>query len=239
VKEFNRALPKMSRLINANDIGYARFIYILPALYHHRVPVQPFREFADKYFAELEYPDQLKIFRRLAKKRDYDNMTSIVSETAALDMAYSWKADRDFKLPPNIYETVIKEAMDVPLPVKYGNNNYNDQNYFVTHLVMALNHYGHRPLPPSAIGDKLFFYMIGQYKTVRYKSDYIDMLCEYLYCLRMYGLRNVKFMNEDEKYIISLQRPDGSWGEADDPDDSPYHLFHPTWTVITMLIQGL
>ncbi|HEY2016923.1 MAG TPA: hypothetical protein VGH38_25640, partial [Bryobacteraceae bacterium] len=31
-------------------------------------------------------------------------------------------------------------------------------------------------------------------------------------------------------YLLSVQNPDGSWGDVKDPD--PYGRYHPTWTSI-------
>ena len=239
LKEFDRALPKMSLLITADEDGFESFIALLPVIYHHNVPIQPFRKFDGAYFSGVDYPDHLKEFRRAAKKLDYGRLSNIVSNAACLDMAYRWKAEKDFRLPPNRYDIILKESLDIPLLARYNDDTYEDQNYFATHLIFAMNHYGQRPYRPSALGDKIFFYLIGQYKTVRDLSGNFDILCEYLYCLRQFGLRNAEFIDEEEKHIISLQRPDGSWGAVDDPDDRPYHLMHPTWTAITLLVQGM
>jgi hypothetical protein len=239
LNEFDRVAPRLSRLLTADVDGYETLISLLPIIYHHKVPIAPFKQFADEYFNGISYPDQLKEFRRSVKKLDYSGLTNLISNAACLDMAYSWKAEKNFRLPPNYYEILLKESLDIPFLSTPKDDNYDDQNYFATHLIFALNHYGQRPYTPSELGDKLFFYLIGQYMIVRHQSDNLDIMCEYLYCLRQFGLQNAEFIIRGEKYVVSLQRPDGAWGQIDNPDDSPYHRMHPTWTAISMLNRGM
>lgn len=239
LKEFDRALPRLSRLFSTNEDEYGRFISKLPIIYHHKVPVKPFKEFADRNFAGIAFSDRLKEFRKAAKKRDYDRLTDLLVRTAFIDMDYRWGADKDFRLPPNHYQTIMKECADIPFLHRYKDTGYFDQNYFATHVVLALTHYGQRPFQPSATGDKMFFYLTGQYETVRHRMDDLDLLCEYLYCFRQFAIRNAEFISEGEQYVMSLQRDDGAWGEVEDPDKDPYDRLHPTWTAITLLVQGV
>lgn len=104
-------------------------------------------------------------------------------------------------------------------------------------MLLALVHYGRRPLIPSAAGDKVFFYLAGQYDRVRNHVNDLDLLCEYLYCFRKFGQVSAGLVREGERHILSLQRADGSWGTAEDFAGDPYDQLHPTWTAITLLVQ--
>lgn len=238
LKEFGRAVPRFSRLFDADVNGYEDFISILPVAYHHNVPLQPLKDFFKRSFTGIVCPDRLQEFRDAALKRDYDTLTDLVVYAAFIDMAYRWKADRYFSLPPDNYQIVLKECADIPFLYGFRDDDFHEQNYYATHVLLALNHYGQRRYTPSVTGDRIFFYLTGQYMTVRNRLDDIDLLCEYLYCLRQYGIKNAAFIVEGEQYIISKQRPDGGWGPADDPDDDPYDKLHPAWTAITLLVQG-
>ena len=238
LKEFERALPRLPGIFPADADGYEKFISILPVAYHHQVPIGPLKEFAERHFARVNPPDRLEEFRRAARERDYDSLTDYVVDAAWKNMAYRWNAQKDFRLPPDNYGTVMAECANIPLLHKYGDDAYHDQNYYATHVLLALNRYGQEALRPSAIGDRIFFYLTEQYDIVRNKVGDLDLLCEYLYCFRQFAPRGVQFVREGEGYVMSLQNPDGSWGTEEDFEGDPYDRFHPTWTAITLLVQA-
>jgi hypothetical protein len=237
VKEFERALPRFPRLFDADPDGYEEFVSILPIAYHHQVPVGPLREFAAGHFAAVAPRDRLQEFRQAAKESNYDLLTDLVIDAAFTDMAYELGVDKDFKLPPDNYRTIISECALIPFRARFGDDAYHDQNYYATHVLLALVHYGSRPLVSSAAGDRVFFYLAAQYEKVRNRVNDLDLLCEYLYCFRQFRPASVDFVTEGENYVISAQRADGSWGTRDDFAGDPYDQLHPTWTAITLLIQ--
>lgn len=239
LKEFDRAIPRFAKLFAADADGYEDFISILPIAYHHQVPLKPLKEFAARHFEKVIPPDRLSEFRQAANVRNYDTLTDLVVGAAFLDMAYFWGIDKDFRLPPDNYRTIMTECAAIPFKQRFKDDNYHDQNYYATHVLLALNHYGQHPLIPSVTGDRVFFYLTGQYDAIRYGVGDLDLLCEYLYCFRQFAPAGVGFIAEGEQYILSQQRTDGSWGTADDFEGDPYDRLHPTWTAITLLIQGM
>jgi len=178
-------------------------------------------------------------FRKAAEVLDYDRLTDLTVGAAFTDMAYRWGADKDFPLPPDNYRVIMRECGAIPFMRRYREEAYADQNYWATHILLALNHYGQKPLVPSAIADRIFFYIVGQYRIVRHQLRDLDLLCEYLYCFRQFAPMGVEFIDEGERYVMSLQRADGAWGTVDDFAGDPYDRLHPTWTAITLLIQGV
>ena len=62
----------------------------------------------------------------------------------------------------------------------------------------------------------------------------MDLLGEYIQCLKIYGFGGEKFIHESEEYLMSKQQKDGSWPPPDDNDDY-YDIFHPVWTSIVAL----
>jgi len=202
------------------------------------VPVAPLRQFAAGHFTGIDVHDLLQEFRQAAKERNYDLLTDLVVNAAFVNMAYEAGVDKDFKLPPDNYRTVIAECASIPFRARFGQDTYHDQNYYATHVLLALVHYGRKQLVSSDAGDKVFFYLAAQYQTVRNRVDDLDLLCEYLYCFRQFTPSSVGFVDEGERYVLSRQLADGSWGTDDDFGGDPYDQLHPTWTAITLLVQG-
>jgi hypothetical protein len=238
VKEFRRAIPRFDTLFAADEEGYTDFATMLPIAYRHKVPLKPLKIFAARRFEKITPPDRLNEFRLAAKDLNYDLLTNLIVEAAFIDMAYKMGVTKDFQLPPNNYRTIMDECAGIPFLHKYNDDAYNDQNYYATHVLLALNHYGEKTLTASATSDHVFQYLAGQYNTVRNQVGDIDLLCEYLYCLRQFVIAGVSFIAEGERHIMSSQNSDGSWGTADDFNGDPYDQLHPTWTAITLLVQG-
>jgi len=236
LKEFERAVPRLPELFPADVDGYENFVSILATAYHHQVPIGPLKQFAERQFAHVKPPDRLEEFRKAARERDFDSLTDLIVDTAFKNMAYRWKADKDFRLPPDHYKTIMAECADIPFVHKYNDSGYHDQNYYATHVLLALNHYGQEALKPSAATDRIYFYLTKNYDVVRNRTRDLDLLCEYLYCFRQFAPRGVQFISEGESYVMSLQNPDGSWGTKEDFEGDPYNRLHPTWTAITLLV---
>ncbi len=236
-REFERALPRLPALFDADESGFREFITILPIAYLHQLPVKPLRDFANQQFSDVNPSPRIHQFRRAAKQLDYDLLTDLVIDAAFVDMAYKLKIDRVFRLPPNEYQLMMSECATIAFSQNYGDDRYHDQNYYATHVLLALNHYGQKPLLPSAVGDRVFLYLAGQYETIRRKLEDLDLLCEYLYCFKQFAPMRVEFITEGEHYVMSRQNEDGSWGTPEDFEGDPYDRLHPTWTAITLLVQ--
>ncbi|HYA41718.1 MAG TPA: hypothetical protein VEF34_10465 [Syntrophobacteraceae bacterium] len=239
LKEFERALPLLSKLFPADADGYEDFISILPVAYHHQVPRGSLRKFARRHFTRVKPADRMRDFRRAKKRLDYDSLTDIVVGAAFIDMAYSWGVNEDFALPPNEYRTIMARCSDIPFTAGFNDDSYQDQNYYATHVLLALNHYGQRPLTRSPTLDRVLEYLSGQYETVRRRVGDLDLLCEYIYCFRQAAFPDAGSLDEGEQYVMSLQKSDGSWGTPEDFNGDPYDRLHPTWTAITLLALGL
>lgn len=237
LREFQRAQSRLPKLFSADASGYVDFISILPIAYHHQAPIGTLKEFAERQFANVTVPDRLAEFRKALRERNYDLLTTLVVDAAFKNMAYQWKADKDFRLPPDNYEVIMAQCSKIPFLRKYRDEAFHDQNYYATHVLLALNHYGQEKLKASLTSDEVFFYLVDQYKVVRNRIGDLDLLCEYLYCFRQFAPKGVQFITEGEKYVMSLQNQDGSWGTKEDFEGDPYDRLHPTWTAITLLVQ--
>jgi hypothetical protein len=238
VKEFERALPRFPRLFTADSDGYGEFVLTLPVAYRNQVPAEPLRQFAARHFAGVAPPDRKNEFRKAAKDRDYDWLLSLLFRATFVDMAYGMGIDKDFRLPPDYLPVFLTECASIPLRARFGQDAYYaDQNYYATHVLLALIHYGQRPLAPSPAGDVVLSYLSRHYDRVRNRVNDLDLLCEYLYSFRKLGQGSADFVTEGERYVLAVQRTDGSWGTPESFAGNPYDQFHPTWTAITLLVQ--
>lgn len=236
-REFVRALPGLGRIFQADSAGYMDFVSVLPIAYRHHVPLRGLKKFTAAHFTGVSAPDRLEEFRQAARELEYETLTDIVVEAAFIDMAYKLGAGRDFRLPQNHYGTIMAECAAIPFARRHGEEGYYDQNYYATHVVLALNHYGGRKVGASAAGDHVLAYLSENYAVVRNKVNDLDLLSEYLYCLRQLGISG-PLIAEGEEHILSLQHADGSWGTREDFSGEPYDQLHPTWTAITLLVLG-
>jgi hypothetical protein len=236
--EVERAVPRLAEIFSPDGDGYEDFVAILPVLYRHQARIEPFRAFANRHFQNVFVANQVQEVRQAAKVSDYDRLTDLVINAVFIDMAYATGAAKDFDLPPNPYRMVMMECAKIPFRYKYNDEAYSDQNYYATHVLLALNHYGHRPLTSSPALKHVLRYLAREYDNVRHRADDLDLLCEYLYCLHWAGKDYVDLIAEGERYVISQQHDDGSWGTPEDFEEDPYDQLHPTWTAITLLLQG-
>jgi hypothetical protein len=237
LEEYRRAIPLLHKLFTKDADGYENFVSILPIAYRHHVPLEPLKKFALGRYANVTPISRLKEFQDASKDLNYDLLTDLIVDATFVDMAYDMGASRDFRLPPDDYKAFMDQCAKIPFLRKYNDDTYSDQNYYATHVVLALTHYGELPLKASATRDHVFRYLVSQYNTVRSLVGDLDLLCEYLYCFRLFGAAGGKFISEGERHVMSLQNSDGSWGTGSDFKGDPYDQLHPTWTAITLLAQ--
>jgi hypothetical protein len=73
-----------------------------------------------------------------------------------------------------------------------------------------------------------------------YNLGYIDLLAEYIQCLKIIQplIKNsTKEISKYEQFLLDQQRSDGSWGNDRSDNGDPYTVFHPTWAVLTAINQ--
>lgn len=237
LEEFTRALPAFPSIFPADADGYVAFLSILPTAYHHQIPIAPLREFARSHFGKVIPADRLHEFRQAAKNLDYARLSDLINEALLLDQAYRRGADKDFRLPPNILQSLMASCAALPFQRKEPEPGYREQNYFATHLVSALSHCGAREFEASSLGDRVFFYLTGEYGAVRHRRGDLHLLCGFLTSLRQFAPTRVGFIREGEIYLMSLQRSDGGWGAFDGPNTGPEDRLDPTGAAVTLLAQ--
>lgn len=99
--------------------------------------------------------------------------------------------------------------------------------YAVTHLVYTLDNYHERRIAPSLLPQE--FQFIRRKLDQAIVNDDPEMVGEGLDCLKAAGFENDPQVVKGMRYLISTQRPDGTWG---DDDDDVYTAYHSAWTAI-------
>ena len=124
------------------------------------------------------------------------------------------------------------------LPFRYSirdEDGYRDQNFYATHAVFVMSGYGEYPIPKNKFALRLKKYIHDNFPNVRNRLHDLDLLGEYIECMKIFGFEKEASVREAVQYIVSRQCPDGSWLKKRDKDDDPYDIFHPSWTSITAL----
>jgi hypothetical protein len=102
-----------------------------------------------------------------------------------------------------------------------------DSFYATTHLVYTLNRYNERRIAPSLLPEEIAF--LQRKLDEAMDDDDPEMVGEALDCLKAAGFENDPQVKKGMAYLISNQRPDGTW--AGDPGDV-YTQYHSAWTSI-------
>ena len=104
-----------------------------------------------------------------------------------------------------------------------------DTVYSITHVVYSLNDYGLHLLPRGLLLDEYSYLRRNLKEAIAVRDP--EIMGEFLDSLKSFGMST----SDDEirtgiTYLLSTQRPDGTWGAAIEKD--PYTLYHSAWTGI-------
>jgi hypothetical protein len=109
----------------------------------------------------------------------------------------------------------------------YDEDTEFDIFYTVTHVVYTLDGYHERRIAPSFLPQE--FQFIRRKLEEAMLNEDPEMVGEGLDCLKAAGFENDPQVAKGMRYLISSQRPDGTWG---DDDDDVYTAYHAAWTAI-------
>jgi len=115
-------------------------------------------------------------------------------------------------------------------PRKKGDaRNYYAGVYTVTHVVYTYNDYSQFRLSPACFPEEVAHLEANLQQAVADEDP--ETMGEYLDSLRSFGLTFTdQLIRAGFEYLLSVQNPDGSWGDVKDPN--PYGRYHKTWTSI-------
>ena len=99
--------------------------------------------------------------------------------------------------------------------------------YAITHVIYTLDRYHERGVLSSLLPEELAFLRRKLKQAIAEEDP--EMVGEALDCLKATGFAGDTQVLEGMKFLVSSQRPDGSW--AGDPDDI-YTAYHSAWTGI-------
>jgi hypothetical protein len=115
-----------------------------------------------------------------------------------------------------------------PYPAhRYGDWDYYDAVYAITHVIYTFNHYNLYKVSPACFPEE-FDYLRSNLGAAIADHD-PETLGEYVDSLRAFGMdySDVR-LREATDYLLSAQNQDGSWGDPADTD--AYSRYHTTWT---------
>ncbi len=234
---FQRAFPKLHSIYSPDLSDKWGYISLLPLLYKYKQDIRPYLLFHKKYFPKDLHTTQTISYEEAVQKKDYDTLGDYLIEESFLDLLMKRYPHNPFFLPVNEFPEHIRQLDNVPFLYTFDKNEdgYHKQNYFITHIIMAMNHYGESALPQTPLLRRVGDYLERELPTVRHKVDDIDLLAEFLYCLKALQRPQTPTYREGIQYLLRSQHKDGSWGTQEELQGETYDAMHPTWTVITAL----
>ncbi len=235
-RSFVRAWPAREKIFAKSVAGKWDFISVIHLLYQHEIPIDPYLRFYHSYFPKGE-KTRGKTFARAFQDRDYDRLGDFLIDSSFLDLLLRRRPRTPFRLPPNRLAAYVREIERLPLIHTFSSNpdGYHHQNYFVTHVILSLNHYSESPLPETPLLRRMLGYLKREFATVRHRVDDIDLLAEFVYSFKCYGLEQEPRVWEAQQFLLSQQSSWGAWGKAADWRGDAYDAIHPTLAAITAL----
>ena len=118
-----------------------------------------------------------------------------------------------------------------PWPVRKPSNDedYYGGVYSITHVIYTYNQYSQFRVSRACFPDE-FEHLRDNLQQAVVEQD-PETMGEYLDTLRSFGLTfGDDLIRKGFDYLLSVQNPDGSWGDLDESDT--YARYHPTWTSV-------
>ncbi len=233
-----RATSRFDKIFSNNHEDKWDFIANIPYLYKYKIDKAPFIRFYRNHFPKGYLTNYDLTFDEAVKTRNYDVLGDYLIDIHSVHFVKTTFANIAFDLPTNHFLEYIKKITPLPYvyTIKSDEEKYSDQNYYVTHVVLVLTHYGEKKLKKGPLEAKLLKYLKNNIVSVRDKVKDMDLYAEFIHCLKFYGLHDSLLVKEGVRYFISKQKESGKWGnETKEKGDDPYDIFHPTWTIITAI----
>jgi len=118
-----------------------------------------------------------------------------------------------------------------PWPERASENDYHYYSgiYAITHLVYTYDDYSQNRVSRDCFPQEFAHLRANLRRAIEEKDP--ETMGEYLDSLRSFGLDfSDDLIRVGFDYLLSVQNPDGSWGDMRDPN--AYGRYHPTWTAI-------
>lgn len=237
-----RAYKKLESLYPKTSDAAWKFIALLPITEKYPEFKQKFRDFYTQQFASLpkaEFEQDKINYSKAIKNKSYQAIYDYLISASFLHYYLQNSKTPVGDLPEDYFLEALKEleVINYDLNLALSDMKFIDLGYLATHVMLVLTNYGSLPIKDSLNKQKAQAYIEATLNKVRHELGYLDLLAEYIQCLKIVkpdgDLRIAKF----EKLLFDLQRNDGSWGNEESINADPYTAFHPTWAVLTALNQ--
>lgn len=237
VSQVNRARLNLDKLYSFSVYDFWDFSSILGLIYQHQIPPKDFIDFYHKFDPEtipLEY--SLDISDALANY-NYDVLGDYLIDYSFLHHLAVDYPDTSATLPFNPYLYLLESLQNIPFIHTFESNQteYSIQNYFVTHVALVLTNYGSKNIENGVFAQRIYRYLIDELATVRYQTNDLDLLAEFVHCLKFFGAADNQQVQEATDYLLSKQLENGAWGTPSELQSDPYVQMHPTWAISTAL----
>ncbi|HEO64689.1 MAG TPA: hypothetical protein ENI73_02360 [Spirochaetes bacterium] len=232
-----RATSRFDKIFLKDHEDKWDFISIIPYLYKYKIDKAPYIKFYES-FPKGHLADHKLTFNEAVKARNYVILGDYLIDIQYVQFAKTFFPDMAFDLPTNHFPEYIKKITSLPYvhTIKSNEDDYSNQNYFLTHVVLVLTHFGEKKLKNGPLETRLLKYLKDNILVVRDIVKDMDLYAEFIHCLKFYGLHDSPLVKEGVQYFISRQKENGKWGdESKEEGDDPYEIFHPTWTIITAI----
>ena len=116
-----------------------------------------------------------------------------------------------------------------PYPARgsVSEREYYDAVYCVTHIIYTYNSYNLKRVSPSCFPQEYAYLKDNLIQSIR--DHDAETLGEYMDTLQAFGMTYADpLLQKGVSYLLSVQNPDGSWGDPHDSD--VYDRYHTTWT---------
>jgi len=233
----SRAQGQLSNIFGPTTYDKWEYISIISLLYDNNYTKEKYFRFYQSQFTDI--PDTLyeESFQSAFDDLNYDLMGDYIIDASFLHYIKLRVKDLPLDLPEDFFLDYIDILEDIEFVHSFDGDvdGYYDQNYFVTHIAFVLNDYGSLPMPKTKLAKKTERYLLEQFDTIRQKVDDLDLLAEFVHCLKYFGHGDTPKVREAIQFLLGKQHPDGSWGTNEDFSGDPYDVMHPTWSVLTSI----
>lgn len=238
-----RAQNKLDKLFETNEESRWRLLGIFYIL-------AQYPEFQDSYFnfykthyksSNLEEPFEFENtkFADALKAEKYQVLFVYLVQTSFLHYYLALGKNQDFVMPKDKFGEYLKEFESFNYNLNYSAHDpeFRQLGYLATHIPLVLTNYGEFNIKDGVNKDKVQAYIEATFDKVKNSLGDFDLFAEYVQCLKILNPGRDPRIKDLEKFIYSLQRPDGSWGSERDFTTNPYTAIHPGGAALMALNQ--
>ena len=232
------ATNRLDSIFSQSVYGFWDYTSILSMVYDSKIPLERYIEHFNSYEPHTIDPVYGNSIESALESMDYDLIGDYLIDFSFVHHLNEEYPNSVFYYSGNPYETVLSAIESVPFLHNFESDRvlYSEQNYFVTHIVLVMSDYGRKPIPSTILTQRVLSYILREFNTVRYKVDDLDLLAEFVHCLKILNSGEGEIVQEAISHMLDRQLPNGAWGSEKELTSGPYDQLHPSWAVSTSLI---